>query len=125
MDTIGTYEVSIFIGSRNEKTQQTFTKQDLIDIVGRFQTASGTSTFLPVRIADITYVSGVDYFETGFQLTACRLPTRLETEKDVWGWTNRLAKHLLEAFGQHRVGVSDPDHMIYHRAEGGEVKSCE
>ena len=125
MDTIGTYEVNIFIGSRNEKTHQTFTKQDLIGVVGRFQTASGTSTFLPVRISDITYVSGVDYFETGFHLTACRLPSRLETEKDVWGWTNRLAKHLLESFGQHRVGVSDPDHMIYHRAEGGEVKSCE
>ena len=124
MDTVGAYEVDIYIGSRNEKTHQPFDKQELINVVGRFQTASGSGTFLPVRISDVTYVSGVDYYETGFQITACRLPARTDTEKDVWAWANRLAKHLLVTFDQHRVGVSDPDHMIYHRAENGDVKSC-
>ena len=61
MDTVGAYEVDIYIGSRNEKTHQPFDKQELINVVGRFQTASGSGTFLPVRISDVTYVSGVDY----------------------------------------------------------------
>jgi hypothetical protein len=123
METIEKYEVSIFIGSRNEKTHGIFTKQQLISVIQRYQTASGNSSYLPVRITDITFVAGVDYYEHGFQITAARLPTRDETEKEVWAWTNKLAHHLLITFNQHRVGVSDEDHMIYLRASG-KVKQC-
>ena len=115
METIGKYEVSIFIGSKNEKTKKTFEKQELIATIQRYQTASGNDSYLPVRVTDTSFVAGVDYCEHGFQITAVRLPTRDETEKEVWSWVNELAWHLLISFNQHRVGVSDEDRMIYLR----------
>ena len=116
METIGKYEVKIFIGSRNEETHNSFTESQLIKTIQRWQTSSGKGNFLPVRIHGITYVSGVDYYENGFEITACRLPSRNESEKDVWNWTLKLAEHLLRTFRQHRVGVSDEDHMVYLRS---------
>ena len=114
MEVIDKYEVSIFIGSRNEKTKKDFTKLQLIKTIQRYQTASGDK-FLPVRVTDISYVSGVDYCEHGFQITAAKLPTRNESENAIWVWAENLAHHLLVSFKQNRVGVSDEDHTIFLR----------
>ena len=63
----------------------------------------------PIRIQELTYVSGISYKENGYSLTVSALDwinARID-HKSLKDFMSRLAEHLLHDLGQTRVCISD------------------
>ena len=124
------YEVSLFIGSFNNETEESFTKDELITQIAKFQDASdlppGQGVLRltgdnrpnpppskhPVRVTETAFVYGHDYRELGWQVTAIQYP-RAWAEKDViFRWMSSLAEYLLDEFKQHRICVQDSRKVV-------------
>jgi hypothetical protein len=122
------YDVSLFLGSVNEETGESFTKKDLRAVISSFQdqfdpemagdwTSEG---HFPVRITDTEFVSGAEYWEEGWQVTAIQYPKATAHEAQIFGWMSCLAKHLCEIFKQKRICVMDSGKVVMFGGEDGD-----
>jgi hypothetical protein len=105
------YEVSIFIGSKNESTGKFFTREDLIKEIANFQNDC-PDRFFPVRVTDTTYVSGKEYSEDGWQITAIQYPRAPAKECQIRRFMSDMAQTLLLTFSQNRICVMDETKVV-------------
>jgi len=116
------YEVSLFIGSFNNETEERFTKDELITQLAKFQDESDGSQWdnrpnpppskHPVRVTETEFVYGHAYREPGWQVTAIQYPRAKAEETEIFGWMSCLAKYLLDEFKQHRICVQDSGKVV-------------
>lgn len=106
------YEISIFIGSKNEVTGEFFTKSDLIKEIANFQSNYKNDRFFTVRVTDTTYVSGKEYSEDGWQITAIQYPRAPSEEWHIRRFVSEMAQALQVIFSQNRVCVMDDTKIV-------------
>lgn len=104
------YEVKVYIGSVNEQTRRSFNKQSLVEEIGRFQDEN--RPIIPVRICDTTFISGLDYNESGWEISAINYPKIKCDPETISSFMLKLAENLVEVFHQHRICVITPHKTI-------------
>ena len=101
------WEITLFVGGIDEKLKQIICLRALSNSVQRFQESYGV--IYPIRIQEITYVSGITYKESGYSLTVAALDwlnARID-HKSLQDFMGKLAEHLLHDLNQTRVCISD------------------
>ena len=97
------YESSLYIGSFDNTSKCTFIQENLFDCISEFQ--DFYETMIPVRVSPTTFLSGSDYRENGWKISAIDYPP-LDIDADrINDFITSLANYLLEHFSQHRVSV--------------------
>lgn len=99
----GTYEVLLYIGSKEGYNGKAFSREDLLREIGLFQDALPKA--LPVRVMPCTYIAGSKYQEDGHEISAIMYPNQLRTQPEIDSFMSSLAKHLMETFKQNRITV--------------------
>ena len=100
------YESSLYIGSFDNKTNSYFTEQDLCDCISRFQ--DSYKVMIPVRISQTTYLSGTDYKENGWKISAIDYPPVNADTDTINHFMIAMGKVLHEKFNQHKISVVTP-----------------
>ena len=110
------YEVKIFIGSVDESSKTPFTEDRVISLIGEFQ--QSTKKILPIRICNTRFISGLDYRELGWELSAINFPKincwGRSYKKFITKYMNDLAKFLISKLNQKRVSVVSPKRTYIH-----------
>tara|TARA_R100001443_G_scaffold10346_6_gene20005 strand:+ start:2847 stop:3242 length:396 start_codon:yes stop_codon:yes gene_type:complete len=101
------FEITLFVGGIDEKVKQIICLRALSNSVQQFQEFYGV--IYPIRIQEVTYVSGMTYRESGFSLTVAALDwiNARTDHKSLQDFMGKLAEHLLHDLNQTRVCVSD------------------
>lgn len=99
----GTYEVLLYIGSKEGYKGKAFSREDLFREIGLFQDVIPNS--LPVRVSPCTYIAGSNYQEDGHEISAIMYPNQLRTYSEIDNFMTGLAKHLMQTFKQNRITV--------------------
>lgn len=97
----GTYEVLLYIGSKEGYKGKSFSREDLLREISLFQDVIPNS--LPVRVMPCTYIAGSNYQEDGHEISAIMYPNQLRTHAEIDSFMSSLAKHLMESFKQNRI----------------------
>jgi hypothetical protein len=103
-----TYEVKFAIGSREGYHGPSFTKEQVMDVIGEFQKIHPVAQ--PVKITDkVTFVMK-DYREDGWDISAICYPNHppdrpMNQPGQVREFMVNLAEHLFHHFKQNRVTV--------------------
>jgi hypothetical protein len=98
-----TYEVKFAIGSREGYHGPSFTKGQLMDVIGEFQKSCPIAQ--PVKITDkVTFVMK-DYREDGWDISAICYPNSPNKPEQVKEFMSALAEHLLYHFKQNRITI--------------------
>ena len=101
------YEVKIFIGSVDESSKTQFPETSIVSLVSKFQ--DSRESILPIRISKTSFISGSNYKEDGWELSAINFP-----KINSWGrsykrfmtqYMNDLSKLLMLKLNQKRVSV--------------------
>lgn len=103
------YEARIYIGSRQRYNGPEFSEDDLVAVIGDFQTRlyklwSDKSISTPVRITKTRYVFG-DYSEVGWEIGILNYPRKPNLPNELREFALELAKLLLVKFNQNRISV--------------------
>jgi len=101
-----TYEVKIYIGSREGYHGPKFEKKDLLKEIANFQTAGGKERrdMTSVRVTDTQFLAG-EHTEKGWEIGIINYP-RFSTGKDYLNrFAHDLAYHLLYTFKQNRMSI--------------------
>jgi hypothetical protein len=100
-----TYEVCLYIGSREGYHGPLFTRNSLIDAISEFQDHVGEQA-LPVRVSDtLTFLKGKSYAEDGWEVSAILYPNRPSTISAINDFMLKLAEYLLYKFNQNRITI--------------------
>jgi len=105
-----THEVKIFIGSVNEVTKNPFTEKDLTKAIQEFQEKNNCK--ITVRITKTNFVSGLSYFEKGWEIGAINYPRFFVNISQINKFMISLGSELLSRFKQKRVSVVTPSKTI-------------
>jgi len=97
------YEIRIYIGSKNSKTGNPIYEFSLEKVIGEAQ--EEYRKVIPVRITRTTYVSGVNYQETGWEIAAINYPKISTTTSEIKEFMMELGRTFLEKFGQKRICI--------------------
>ena len=100
------YESSLYIGSFDNKTNSYFTEQDLCDCISKFQ--DSYEVMIPVRVSQTTYLSGTDYKENGWKISAIDYPPVNADINTINDFMIAMSKVLHEKFNQHKISVVTP-----------------
>ena len=109
------YESKIYIGcvdhSPPHPTKELFIKMhDLWEVIGAEQ--EKYKMVIPLRITNTTFVSGLRYKETGFEIAAINYPRVSASIQQIDDFMLLLGRRLLTHFWQHRVGIVNPKEII-------------
>ena len=105
------HESRLYIGSKvNGKLR--FDQTDLEKYIGGFQ--SEYEEVIPVRITSTTFVSGKDYREGGFEVSAINYPKIDTNSIDIEIFMKKLAEALIERFTQNTICVVDSSQIIMY-----------
>tara|TARA_Y100000588_G_C14097166_1_gene857129 strand:- start:718 stop:1077 length:360 start_codon:yes stop_codon:yes gene_type:complete len=99
------YEVKLYLGSINGVTGENIYASKLERVVGEIQEEYGK--IIPVRITQTTYISGINYRETGWEIAAINYPRLFIPMSDIKEFMLELGNKLLKNFGQSRICVLD------------------
>jgi len=105
-----TYEVKLYLGSVNEETKKSFTKEELIELIATFQ--DGQTIPIPVCVSDTEFVSGSNYREKGWMVSVINYPRRKHDIEMLEEFMQNLAFVLLSAFKQDRITVVGPHRTV-------------
>lgn len=118
----GTYEVLLYIGSREGYKGKVFSREDLLREVSLFQDVMPKS--MPVRITACAYVAGSNYLEEGHEISAIMYPNQYRELHDIDNFMFALAKHLMQTFKQNRITIRrlrDTTQTIMFESEEAEI----
>jgi len=110
------YEVKLFIGSVDESCKTAFAERVIVDLVAEFQESK--KQILPIRISRVSFISGSNYREQGWELSAINFP-----KVNSWGrsykkfmseYMNDLARLLMTRLNQKRVSVVSGKNTYIH-----------
>jgi hypothetical protein len=97
-----TFEVLMYIGSRERYHGLQFSRTQLLEKIKAFQEEYVNS--LPVRISEVVYIKG-DYEENGYEISGICYPNRMQTVETIKKFMLSLATELLYHFNQNRITV--------------------
>jgi len=104
------YESQIYIGNINENTKEAFSQDDVEKFIAYVQ--DGWEFIVPVRVSETVFISGKNYKEKGWEISAISYP-RLNLEwTEISDFMTHLASLLLDNFEQRRVSVVDNYHVV-------------
>ena len=95
------YEVLLYIGSKQGYNGPSFTEEDLIREISLFQDVYPDA--LPVRISSCTYIAGSKYRENGHEISIIMYPNHLRSRDEINKYANALGRHLMGTFKQNRI----------------------
>ena len=98
-----TYNSELYIGSIDEKTKKPFTYDELVYEISKFQDDS--STLIPLCVSPVEYISGSQYREKGWKISAINYPKVGNLNFEIDHFMMSLADILKFRFNQHRVTV--------------------
>ena len=113
------YESSVYMGSFDNKLNATFSEQDLFEFISGLQ--DSYEIIIPVRISPTTYLSGSDYKERGWKISAIDYPPLETSPKIVNDFMIHLGEGLLERFSQHKISVVTPENTITIESDDSET----
>lgn len=99
------YEVRIYLGSVNSVTGENIYGFSLERVIGEIQEEYGK--IIPVRITETAYISGTNYRERGWEISAINYPKLFVSMSDIKEFMLDLGNRLLKKFGQSRICVID------------------
>ena len=113
------YESSVYMGSFDNKLNATFSEQDLFEFISGLQ--DSYEIMIPVRISPTTYLSGSDYKERGWKISAIDYPPLETSPRIINDFTICLGEGLLKRFSQHKISVVTPDNIITIESDDSET----
>lgn len=97
------HNIELYIGSKNEDTNQNFTKEELVSEISLFQ--DEYHIMIPVCVSSVEFLCGVRYIEKGWKVSVINFP-KIETKpKQLNIFMTNLARVLLQVFKQKRICV--------------------
>ena len=114
------YESRLDVGSK-ANGRVAFDQTDLQKYIRSFQ--SGYEEIIPVRITPTTFVSGEDYIEDGWEISAINYPKIDTNSIDIEIFMKKLAQALLERFNQKRICLMDSSQIIMYENTSGKIAS--
>ena len=106
-----TYEIKLYLGSINEETKESFTKDELVELVSTFQ--DSRDIMIPICISDgLEFVSGSGYREKGWKISVINYP-KLENDIEMLEeFMQDLASVLISGFKQNIITIVSPHRTI-------------
>jgi hypothetical protein len=101
------YENRLYMGSETFFSDVKFSQEEIEDFIGSVQ--DDYDIIVPVRITKVTFVSGSDYREDGWEISAINYPKIRSSEEQICGFMKHLAQELVSEFNQHRICVTDSE----------------
>ena len=102
-----TYEVKLYLGSKERYDGKEFTFEELTKFIGEFQ--KDRDDACPLRITQCHFMFE-DYLEQGWEVGVINYPRFPKTEHELWRFMCHLGESLLIHFNQNRITVIDPEH---------------
>ena len=99
------YEVKLYMGSNTFFSDESFTQEEVEKFIGEAQDDYGF--IIPVRMTPTTFISGANYKENGWEISAINYPKIKTTKEHVRAFMMDLAGLLLSHFNQHTICVMD------------------
>jgi len=99
------YEVRLYMGSVNNKTGRRFYGFSIERLIGETQKKYGT--IIPVRLTETKYISGPEYTEDGWEISAFNYPKMAVSKTEIKEFMLELGKKLLKECGQNRICITD------------------
>jgi len=113
------YESKIYVGSvRNVPPKDTpsyITERALMHVIGREQ--EKYALIIPLRTTKVSFVSGLAYRESGWEIAAINYPRTTATIEQIDDFILTLAKKMLNEFSQHRISIVNPNEIIMLTSE--------
>jgi len=100
-----TFEVKLYLGSREAYKGREFSFDELTSFIGQFQ--KDRDDACPLRIAQCSFIFE-DYLEQGWEVAVINYPRFPKEEKELWDFMCSLGDALLEHFKQNRITVMSP-----------------
>jgi len=113
------YESSVYIGSFDNKLNAPFSEQALFEFISSLQ--DSPEIMIPVRISPTTYLSGSDYKELGWKISAIDYPPLETSPQAINDFMIYLGEELLKRFSQHKISVVTADDIITMEGENNEA----
>lgn len=95
--------IELYIGSKNQDTNQDFTKEELMSEISLFQDEH--YIMIPVCVSPVEFLCGVSYIEKGWKVSVINFPKINAKEKDLNEFMTNLARILLQVFKQNSICV--------------------
>ena len=100
--------VAFFSDAKGEYVQK-FSQQEVEDYIASVQ--DEYNYIIPVRITPVAFISGSDYREEGWEISAINYPKIKTKPETIDKFMNHLAKSLSTKFNQHRICVTNSKHI--------------
>ena len=107
--TLSSYECKIYMGIIDEVKNKNIRQRRLIKEIQSFQ--SDWYLMIPVRLEKTIYLSGNEYIEKGYVISAINYPRIRETpesrKENIRKFMEALAERIILQFNQKRVSIVD------------------
>tara|TARA_R100001377_G_scaffold36088_1_gene20041 strand:+ start:274 stop:627 length:354 start_codon:yes stop_codon:yes gene_type:complete len=107
MKTQDYYESKLYMGSKTFFGEQQFSQLEVETFIGTMQ--DDYDLLIPVRVTPVTFVSGSEYKETGWEIAAINYPKVKATPSMIDKFMKHLAEKLLNRFNQYTICVMDSE----------------
>jgi hypothetical protein len=106
-NTLPHYESKLYMGSEDFHSHDKFRQLDVEDFIASIQDEYGF--IIPIRITPVTFVSGSEYREEGWEISAINYPKIQITADKIDKFMQHLAESLVSKFNQHRICVTNSE----------------
>mgnify|MGYP003650254565 FL=1 len=113
MKTGDHYESRLYMGSETFFSDEKFSQEEIENFIATVQ--DDYDIIIPVRITPITFVSGSEYKESGWEISAINYPKVEATPSIIDRFMKYLAEKLLDKFNQHTICVMDSEFVTMLR----------
>ena len=107
------YESRLYMGSETFFSDEKFSQEEIENFIATVQ--DDYDIIIPVRITPITFVSGSEYKESGWEISAINYPKVEATPSIIDSFMKYLAEKLLDKFNQHTICVMDSEFVTMLR----------
>ena len=107
MKTEDFYESKLYMGSETFFGEEQFSQEEVELFIGTVQ--DDYNILIPIRVTPVTFVSGSDYKESGWEIAAINYPKVRATPSAIDEFMKHLAEKLLSRFNQYTICVMDSE----------------
>ena len=115
------YEVKLYIGSKEGYKGRSYTEEELIKSIGDYQGGCEAECKIPVRVTPTRFVY-CDYQEKGWEISGILYPRFPKTKENIDKFMSGLAEFLMKTYKQNRISVIFPDRITLFESDDAEQK---
>ena len=104
------YECKIYLGEIDSESYESISELEIDTFIGRTQ--EEYIKVIPVRVSKTKFISGTDYTENGWEISAITYPRIRTNKEEVKDFMGILADGLLHEFNQSRICIVDQDEIV-------------